>query len=256
MIAHYNARPTQLDTADNSTHTIKVPPTPSPSPSSSPVPSNSPNPDPHPTQTSVPMGTSAIKRAKAKAKAKARAKIIATEMCDEAPPLKDLLLAVKKSATSRDWLMLSSSLPPIKTVQAGLAGMVGDGRSRRDIETEVPVDPVAALCIIHSMVAPLVLRDTEHLKVLTQLKSFSSHTQSDSSSSSEGQGLEEIKSSCTVLTASVVRAVGGEKGVQDELTVSLLMTYCFLCAALMHHLKATGGVKRIAVDTDDTTDSR
>ena len=256
MIAHYNARPTQLDTADNSTHTIKVPPTPSPSPSSSPVPSSSPNPYPHPTQTSVPMGTSAIKRAKAKAKAKARAKINATEMCDEAPPLKDMLLAAKKSVTSRDWLMLSSSLPPIKTVQAGMAG---DGRSRRDIETEVPADPVAALCIIHSIVAPLVLRDTEHLKVLMQLKSYSSHTQSDSSScssSSEGQGLEEIKSSCTVLTASVVRAVCGEKGVQDELTVSLLMTYCFLCAALMHHLKATGGVKRNAVDTDDATDSR
>ena len=190
------------------------------------------------------------KKAKARAKAKARNRS-KHDAAHELPSVEDIQDQLKKSATSRDWAMLSSSLPP-SSPQPISEGTRRGGEGQSSTGTGAGwSDPVAALRCIHGIVAPLVLRDSVHLEHLHELKTALSLTPRRAGtdagavdvddSNSEGDGCPTR--AALAITSSVVCVVGGDKGNQDELQVSLLMTYCFLCAALMHHLKAVGGIK-------------
>lgn len=195
------------------------------------------------------------KNAKARAKAKAKKKSKHHAALEE-PSIADIQDHLRNSATSRDWVMLSSSLPPptSRPTSEGLKEY-GEDRDARGCS-----DSVAALRCIHGIVAPIVLRDTVHLDRLHQLKTALSLA-------GHGTGYVDAEGSCAeedvcpsraafAITTSVVCVVGGDIGSQDELQVNLLMTYCFLCAALMHHLKAVGGIKHRTQEQEDGTGNR
>jgi hypothetical protein len=195
------------------------------------------------------------KKAKARAKAKARNKSKQDAALEE-PSIADIQDHLRNSVTSRDWVMLSSSLPP------STSHPTGDGlrKFREEWDGSGWSDPVAALRCIHGIVAPIVLRDTAHLDRLHQLKTALSRAgHGTQSADAEGSCVEEDvcpSRAALAITTSVVCVVGGDKGSQDELQVSLLMTYCFLCAALMHHLKAVGGIKHRTHEHEDGTGDR
>jgi hypothetical protein len=218
----------------------------------------SPSSTPCPVPTS-PSTHTPSKKAKARAKAKARNKSKHDATLVE-PSVADIQDHLRNSATSRDWLMLSSSLPPSSSTSRPTSeGLQKDGEERVGSGWS---DPVAALRCIHGIVAPIVLRDTAHLDRLHQLKTALSLTvagRGGRTADVEGSCAEEDGCpSCPALaiTTSVVCVVGGDKGSQDELQVNLLMTYCFLCAALMHHLKAVGGIKHRTQEQEDGTGDR
>jgi hypothetical protein len=217
-------------------------------------PSSTPCPVPAPPSTCTPS-----KKAKARAKAKARNKSNHDATLIE-PSVADIQDQLRNSATSRDWLMLSSSLPPsTATSRPTSEGLRQCGEERVGSGWS---DPVAALRCIHGIVAPIVLRDTAHLDRLHQLK-----TALSLAVAGRGGRNADVEGSCAeedgcpsrpalAITTSVVCVVGGDKGSQDELQVNLLMTYCFLCAALMHHLKAVGGIKHRTQEQEDGTGDR
>ena len=170
------------------------------------------------------------KRAKARAKAKVRAKENVQSHEQNVKSLRDTLA---NSVSSRNWQMLANSLPSFldfTAVSNGHKSEAEDGSSRDRL------DPVRALHKIHSIVAPLVLHDSKHLDYLSQLTLLLKETPDHLDG-----GLPSAVP--IAFTAQVVNAVGIDKGCQNELQVNLLMTYCFLSAALLHHLKAIGGIK-------------
>lgn len=217
---------------------------------------------------------------KAKVRAKAKAKLRDLEQPEVTPRPCDVYELLRRSATSMDWVMLSRSLTPCNTAggtnteghnnnsnfggsgnSSGGIGGSGSGRKNQGDEMKGKNKPsngsMEALQCIHCIVAPLVLHDEEHLQRLQQLNSYlrasggraEGKTEDPSPSSSSS-------SSCYVLTPSVVRALSAEKGSQDEFYVNLLMTYCFLCAALFHHLKAIGGIEGSTTDHHSGLDGR
>ena len=185
------------------------------------------------------------KRAKARAKAKVRAKENVQSHEQNVKSLRDTLA---NSVSSRNWQMLANSLPSFLDFTAVSNGHkseaeVGSSRDR--------LDPVRALHNIHSIVAPLVLHDFKHLDYLSQLTLLLKETPDHLDWS--------LPSAVPIaFTAEVVNAVGIDRGCQNELQVNLLMTYCFLSAALLHHLKAIGGIKHhtgVNRNTDNRYDS-
>ena len=159
------------------------------------------------------------------------------------------------SVTTRNWQMLSSSLPGLSYDGVG-DRQFPQGQSQRDV---TPVgdrpDPVRALRDIHSMVAPLVLHDLHHLTCVQQLSDCVKAMQQSEGSYPQSEDVTPITLHPHIaLTPAVVHAVGAEKGCQDELQVSLLMTYCFLSATLLHHLKAIGGIKHHVRESEGPTD--
>ena len=246
---------------------------------------------PSPSPSSTSNTASAVKQAetpptskKAKVRAKAKAKLRDLEQPEVIPRPCDVYELLERSATSKDWVMLSRSLTPCNTAGGtnteghnnnsnfsgsgnssggigGSGGSTGGGRRNQGDEMKGKSKPsngsMEALQSIHCIVAPLVLHDEEHLQRLQQLNSYlranggraEGKTEDPSPSSSSS-------SSCYVLTPAVVRALGAEKGSQDEFYVNLLMTYCFLCAALFHHLKAIGGIEGSTTDHHSGLDGR
>ena len=190
------------------------------------------------------MATGQSKRAKARAKAKMRAKENSATSDGQVKELREVL---GNSVTTRNWQMLAGSLP---TISPDIASeRLPYGRIQKDFAVVVDrPDPIRALHDIHSMVAPLVLCDLEHLTCVQQLNICvrSMHFSECSETERECESIDITLDSLfphVALTPAVVHAVGAEKGCQDELRVILLMTYCFLSAALLHHLKAIGGIK-------------
>ena len=179
------------------------------------------------------------KRAKARAKAKGRAK---ENVQSHAQIVKNFRETLASTVSSRNWQMLASSLPSIleSTNISNCQKSENDGANSSD-----RLDPVRALYNIHSIVAPLVLHDLKHLDCLSQLTCVLKENTDQTDS--------VLPSAVPIaFTASVVNAVGIDKGCQNELQVNLLMTYCFLSAALLHHLKAIGGIKHHTEESRNT----
>jgi hypothetical protein len=211
---------------------------------------------------------------KAKVRAKAKAKMRDLEPHEVHPAPCDLRESLRRSATSKDWVMLSRSLTPSNatggmnsegpphtgTGSGGGGGGGGCGKKSQGDEKKSKGSngSMEAMQCIHCIVAPLVLHDTEHLERLQQLNSFVKASGSRAEGKTEDPSPSSSSSSpiCYVLTPAVVRALSAEKGSQDEFYVNLLMTYCFLCAAIFHHLKAIGGIEGCSTDHHTGLDGR
>lgn len=209
---------------------------------------------------------------KAKVRAKAKAKMRDLEPHELHPAPCDLRDSLRRSATSKDWVMLSRSLTPsnatsgINTDGHSHSGSGGGGggcgrKSQGDEKKSKGSNgSMEALQCIHCIVAPLVLHDTEHLQRLQQLnshiKASGGRAEGKTEDASPSPSLSSSSSICYVLTPAVVRALSAEKGSQDEFYVNLLMTYCFLCAAIFHHLKAIGGIEGCSTDHNTGPDGR
>ena len=228
---------------------------------------SSPNPSPSPpsnTANAVKLVETPPTSKKDKVRAKAKAKLRDLEQPEATPRPCDVYELLKRSATSKDWVMLSRSLAPCSTEGHsnnsnfsgggnGSCGGSGSGRKSQGDEikgkSKLSNGSMEALQSIHCIVAPLVLHDEEHVQRLQQLNSHvrASGGRAEGKTEDPSPSLSS-SSSCYVLTPAVVRALGAEKGSQDEFYVNLLMTYCFLCAALFHHLKAIGGIEGSTTD--------
>ena len=206
---------------------------------------------------------------KAKVRAKAKAKMRDLEPHEGHPAPCDLRESLRRSATSKDWVRLSRSLTPSNATGgmnteghpytgSGSGGGCGKKSQGDEKKSKGSNGSMEALQCIHCIVAPLVLHDTEHLERLQQLNSYIIA----SGSRAEGKTEDPLPSSSSsssiryVLTPAVVRALSAEKGSQDEFYVNLLMTYCFLCAAIFHHLKAIGGIEGCSTDHHTGLDGR
>lgn len=208
---------------------------------------------------------------KAKVRAKAKAKMRELEPHDVHPAPCDLRESLRRSATSKDWVMLSRSLTPSNAASgistdghshSGSGGGCGRKSHGDEKKSKGSNGSMEALQCIHCIVAPLVLHDTEHLQRLQQLNSHIAASgdraegKTEDASPSPSSSPSSSSSICYVLTPAVVRALSAEKGSQDEFYVNLLMTYCFLCAAIFHHLKAIGGIEGCATDHNTGLDGR
>jgi hypothetical protein len=214
---------------------------------------------------------------KAKVRAKAKAKMRDLEPHEVHPAPCDLRESLRRSATSKDWVMLSRSLTPSNatggmnteghphtgTASGGGGGGGGGKKSQGDEKKSKGSNgSMEALQCIHCIVAPLVLHDTEHLQRLQQLNNYieaggsRAEGKTEDPSPSSSSSSSSSSSICYVLTPAVVRSLSAEKGSQDEFYVNLLMTYCFLCAAIFHHLKAIGGIEGCSTDHHTGLDGR
>lgn len=173
------------------------------------------------------------KRAKARLRAKLRAK---ENVQTPLQTVKDHLDLLTNTASSHNWQMLASFLPSLPDLTDIDSSPVSDQSLGHATRTTDQSDIVRALRDIHSIVAPLVLHDRKHLDYLEQL---SSAIRENANQTDPNLYL----AAHIAFTTQIVHAVGIDKACQNELQVSLLMTYCFLSAALLHHLKAVGGIK-------------